>query len=84
MAKVMKPIGRYVEERGILADQLASKAGLDRKLVKAILSGNFTPSPMHRQRLATAPGVSSEDVSWEHAVPVEHLRGNGPQCGRPT
>jgi transcriptional regulator with XRE-family HTH domain len=80
----MKPITRYVEERGISLAELASSAGLDRKLVKAIVSGNFTPSPLHRQRLAEALGVSIEEVSWDHAVPVEHLRGNGPQCGRPT
>jgi len=80
----MKPIGRYLEERGISSGQLAANAGLDLKLVKAIVSGNFTPSPTQRQRLAAALGVSLDDVSWGHAVPVEHLRGNGPQCGRPT
>ena len=80
----MKPVARYVEERGFTASQLASTAGLDLKLVKAIVSGNYTPSPVQRQRLAAALGVSLEDISWGHAVPVEHLRGNGPQCGRPT
>jgi len=81
---VVKPIARYVEESGVSVDQLAATAGLDGKLVKAIVSGNYTPSPMQRQRLAAALGVSPEDVSWGHSVPVEHLRGNGPQCGRPT
>jgi len=80
----MKSIASCLEERGITERELAATAGLDLKLVKAIVSGNFTPSPMHRQRLAAALGVSVEDVSWGHAVPVEHLRGNGPQCGRPT
>ena len=80
----MKSIASCLEERGITEGELAATAGLDLKLVKAIVSGNFTPSPMHRQRLAAALGVSVEDVSWGHAVPVEHLRGNGPQCGRPT
>lgn len=80
----MKSVARYVEERGITAGELATTAGLDLKLVKAIVSGNFTPSPVHRQRLAAALGVALEEVSWDHAVPVEHLRGNGPQCGRPT
>jgi len=84
MAIVMKPIARYVEESGISVEQLVAAAGLDAKLVKAIVSGNFTPSPLQRQRLASALGISVEDVSWDHAVPVEHLRGNGPQCGRPT
>jgi len=84
MIAAMKSIARYVEERGITARELATAAGLDLKLVKAIVGGNFTPGPIHRQRLADALGVSLEDVSWGHAVPVEHLRGNGPQCGRPT
>ena len=80
----MKPIVRYMEETGISFDQLVTAARLDRKLVKAIVSGNYTPSPLHRQRLAAALGVATDDISWEHAVPVQHLRGNGPQCGRST
>jgi transcriptional regulator with XRE-family HTH domain len=73
-----------MEEAGINLDQLVTASRLDRKLVKAIVSGNYTPSPQQRQRLAAALGVSPEDISWGHAVPVEHIRGNGPQCGRST
>ncbi len=80
----MKPIAHYLEETGISVGQLVAAAGLDAKLVKAIVSGNYTPSPSQRQRLAAALGVSTDDISWGHAVPVEHLRGNGPQCGRST
>jgi len=84
IATVMKPIAHYLEETGISVGQLVTAAGLDAKLVKAIVSGNYTPSPSQRQRLAAALGVSTDDISWGHAVPVEHLRGNGPQCGRST
>ena len=80
----MKPITRYLEETGITVGQLATNTGLDSKLVKAIVSGNYTPSPSERQLLATALGVSTDDISWGHAVPVQHMRGNGPQCGRST
>lgn len=80
----MKPIARYLEETGINVDQLVTATGLDKKLVEAIVRGNFTPSPAQRQRLAAALGVSMDDISWGHAVPVEHLRGNGPQAGRST
>lgn len=80
----MKPIARYMEEKGIDVGQLVAAAGLDRKLVEAIVKGNFTPSPSQRQRLAAALGVSTGDVSWGHAVPVQHMRGNGPQVGRST
>jgi len=80
----MKPIARYMEETGIGVGQLAAAAGLDLKLVKAIVSGNYTPSPSQRQRLAAALSVSTDDISSGHAVPVQHLRGNGPQSGRST
>jgi transcriptional regulator with XRE-family HTH domain len=80
----MKPIARYMEETGMSLEQLVAAAGLDAKLVKAIVSGNYTPSPSQRQRLAAALGVSPGDIAWGHAIPVQHLRGNGPQCGRST
>jgi len=80
----MKPLARYMEETGTTLDQLIAAAGLDRKLVKAIVSGNYTPSPFERQRLAATLGISVDEISWGHAVPVQHLRGNGPQTGRAT
>jgi len=80
----MKPLAYYMEETGTTLDQLIAAAGLDRKLVNAIVSGNYTPSPFERQRLAAAIGISVDEISWGHAVPVQHLRGNGPQTGRAT
>ena len=80
----MKPLARHMEEAGVSLEQLIATAGLDAKLVKAIVSGNYTPSPFERQRLAAALSISIEEISWGHAVPVEHLRGNGPQTGRAT
>lgn len=84
MASIMKPVAHYLEETGMSVDQLVATAGLDAKLVKAIVSGNYTPSPSQRQRLAAALNVSIDEIAWGHAVPVEHLRGNGPQSGRST
>jgi len=81
---VVKPIAWHMAEAGISVDQLASTTGLAAKLIKAIVSGNYTPSPSQRQLLAAALGIEADDVSWGHAVPVQHLRGNGPQCGRST
>jgi hypothetical protein len=80
----MKSFARFIEEAGISAVQLVAATKLDGKLVKAIVDGNYTPSPSQRQRLAAALGVSADDISWRHAVPVQHLRGNGPQSGRQT
>jgi len=73
-----------MEVTGITVEQLVDSTKLDRKLVEAIVRGNFTPSPSQRQRLSAALGVSPEEISWDHAVPVEHMRGNGPQFGRST
>ena len=80
----MKPLARHIEETGMSVDELVATAALDAKLVKAIVSGNYTPSPSQRQRLAAALGVSTGDISWGHTVPVQHMRGNGPQFGRST
>ena len=80
----MKAIARLMEETGISVGKLATATGLDAKLVKAVVSGNYTPSPSQRQGLAAALGVSADDISWGHTVAVQHMRGNGPQCGRST
>ena len=84
IASVVKSIAHYMEEAGIGVGQLVTATGLDAKVVKAIVSGNYTPSPSQRQRLAAALGVPADEISWGHAVSVQHMRGNGPQCGRST
>ena len=80
----MKPVAWYLEERGTSVEQLIAASGLDAKVVKAIVSGNYTPSPQQRQRIAAVLGVTVGEISWDHAVEVQHLRGNGPQVGRST
>jgi hypothetical protein len=71
-----------MEETGTSLDTLVEASGLEAKLVKAIATGNYTPSPTERQRLAAALNVSVDDIAWGHAVPVDHLWGHGPQFGR--
>ena len=80
----MKPLAHYMEEAGMSIDQLIAASGMEKKVVRAIVSGNYTPSPPERKRLAGVVGVPVEDVAWEHTVPVQHMRGNGPQAGRST
>jgi len=63
-------------------DQLVAASKLEAKLVKAIVAGNYTPAPPERQRIAAALNLTVEDISWGHAVPVEHMWGHGPQFGR--
>jgi hypothetical protein len=71
-----------MEEAGISLEGLVAASGLEAKLVKAIVSGNYTPSPLQRERLAEALGAAVDDISWGHTVPVEHMYGHGPQFGR--
>jgi transcriptional regulator with XRE-family HTH domain len=78
----MKPLARLMEETGTSLEKLVETSGLEAKLVKAIATGNYTPSPTERQRLAAALDVSVDDIAWGHAVPVDHLWGHGPQFGR--
>ena len=78
----MKPLAQHMEEKGVSLDQLVAATGLDAKLVQAIASGNYTASPVQRERLAAAVGVPVADIAWGHAVPVDHLWGHGPQFGR--
>ena len=73
-----------MEESGMSIEQLIEASGLEAKLVKSIVTGNYTPSPSQRQRLATALGVPIDDIAWGHTVAVQYLRGNGPQSGRST
>jgi cyanate lyase len=80
----MKPLAEYMAEKGVGVRELVFATGLDAKLVKAIVEGNYTASPAQRHKLAGALGLSTEDVSWDHSVSVQHLRGNGPQSGRST
>jgi hypothetical protein len=80
----MKSLSRRMEETAISVHQLVAATRLEVKLVKAIVDGNYTPSPSQRQRLAAALGVSADDISWRHAIPVQNVRGNGPQSGRQT
>lgn len=69
---------------GIGVDELVRLSGLDTRTVVAIVRGQYTPSPAQRDRVAEALGVSRDEIAWGHTVPVEHLRGNGPQFGRST
>jgi len=84
MASAMKPLELHLEEKNMSVSELATASGLELQRVKAIAKGNYTASPTDRNRLAEALGVSISEIAWGHVVPVEHLRGNGPQCGRST
>jgi len=78
----MKPIGTLMAELGIELERLVEASRLERRVVEAIVACRYTPSPEQRCKLAAALGVTSEQIAWGHAAPVEHLYGHGPQFGR--
>lgn len=80
----MKSLSSCMDEAGMSLDDLVRKSGLEARIVRAIVTGNYTASPAQRQRLAEAVGASKDDIAWGHQIEVQHLRGNGPQFGRST
>ena len=78
----MKPFAHCMEEKEMSVDQLVAATGLDSGVVQAIATGQYTPSPSQRQRLADALRISKDEIAWGHTVEVKHLYGHGPQFGR--
>ena len=81
MEKV-KSLSEWMADHDIGMEKLLEAAGLDRKVLAAIVNGRYTPSPQQRQRVAAALGIRPEQIAWGHTAPVEHIYGHGPQFGR--
>ena len=75
-------IAEWLNARGISAAQLVELTGLDQKVIEAIAAGRYTTSPKQRDRIASALGVSADEIAWGNAVDVDHMYGHGPQFGR--
>ena len=78
----IKSLAEWMSERDMGLEQLLEAAGLDRKVLVAIVNGRYTPSPQQRQCVAGALGLRPEQILWGHTAPVEHIYGHGPQFGR--
>jgi transcriptional regulator with XRE-family HTH domain len=65
-------------DRGITAQQLAERSGVDEQRVVAIVVGRWTPSPEDRDRIAAVFGLSRDQIAWGHKTPIQHLYGQGP------
>jgi transcriptional regulator with XRE-family HTH domain len=78
MADSLKTVGMLCAERGMDARQLAECSGVDPQRVLAIVLGRWTPSPDDRDRIASAFGLTRDQIAWDHTTPVQHLYGHGP------
>jgi hypothetical protein len=68
--------------KSITLEVLLERTGLDRRVLQALCEGRYTPSPLQRQRVASALGISVAEIAWGHVRPVSNLYGHGPQFGR--
>lgn len=57
---------------------LAAKSDLDETRVTAIVLGRWTPSPSERDRIASAFGLTRDQIAWGHKTPIQHIYGHGP------
>ena len=78
----MKTAAHWMADRSLSLPELVATSKLERRIVEAIIQGRYTPSPQQRECVASALGVAPDQISWDHANPVEHLYGHGPQFGR--
>ena len=70
----MKTIDILFEETHLTIEDIAERARLTTERVEAIVVGRWTPSPAERQKIATAFGVSIDEVSWGHSMEPRNVR----------
>ncbi len=80
--ETLKTVDQLCREHGLGEEQLAERTGLDVRRIRAIVTGQWTPSPSERERVAAVFGLTRDQIAWGHRTPVEHLYGHGPQFGR--
>jgi transcriptional regulator with XRE-family HTH domain len=67
-------VERLLEARRLSIEELAALSNLSADRVAAIADGRWTPSPEERQALASALGVSVEEISWGHSMNPRNIR----------
>ena len=74
----MKTLEQLCQESGLDIKQVAAKSGVDEQRVLAIALGRWTPSPEDRDKIATAFGITRDQIMWGHKSPIQHIYGSGP------
>lgn len=80
--ETLKTVDELCTEQGIDVAELATRAGLDEKRVRAIAEGRWTPSPAERDKIAAVFGLTRDQIAWGHKSIISHIHGHGPQFGR--
>ena len=66
------------EKHRVTQAELTERSGLEETRVLAIIMGRWTPSPDERKRIADVFGVATDEISWGHKTPIQHIYGQGP------
>jgi hypothetical protein len=77
-----RTVRQWLDDRGITPAELAERAGLDNRVARHIVEGQWTTSPAQRERIAAALKLDPHQIAWGFTTPVDHLYGHGPQFGR--
>ena len=77
-----KTVKQLLDQLGWTVADLVDRAVLEKRVAQHIIEGQWTPSPIQRERIAAAFGVAVDEIRWGHSTPVDHLYGHGPQFGR--
>jgi len=78
MAQQCLSVAEHCQQQSMTLEQLVEKSELDESRVMAIMLGRWTPSPSEREKVATALGVTKEQIVWGHQTPIQHIYGFGP------
>ena len=70
----MKTIDILFDESQLTIEDIADRARLTPERVEAIAVGRWTPSPVERQKIAAAFGVSVDEISWGHTMDPRNIR----------
>ena len=74
----LKSVDDLCAEHKIDIKKLAELSGLDEPKVLAIVLGRWTPSPSERDKVASAFGLTRDQIAWGHKTPIQHIYGSGP------
>ena len=78
----LKSVEELCGLQGLALPDLAARSGLEETRIRSIVEGRWTPSPAERDKIATALGLTRDQIAWGHRTTVQHLQGHGPQFGR--
>jgi transcriptional regulator with XRE-family HTH domain len=77
-----KTVRQWLDHRGLTLAELVERTGMEKRVARQLVEGQWTASPKQRQAIAAALGLDEADITWGFATPVQHLYGHGPQFGR--